>query len=155
MNDDYLMKLMKTEVYQLKEGTKTSYYWVDGDGNLPERLSINEQEFTNVQRKGRNTMHPIAGQIVGKFKKNEQSPYKLHKPYTLRSQIWQYEDYPALMGFGTVGISDCSGKVEDVGDLMIFQRIDTITFKIRIFPAMGDNPDNIKQCLKFVDTLAD
>ena len=155
MIDDYLLKLMKTEVYQLKDGTKTSYYWIDGDGNLPERLSINEQEFTNVQRKGRNTMHPIAGQIVGKFKKNEQSPYKLHKPYTLRSQIWQYEDYPALMGFGTVGISDCSGKVEDVGDLMIFNRIDSTKIKIRIFPAMGDNPDNIKQCLKFVDTLAD
>lgn len=153
MTDEYLSKLMKAEVYQLKEGTSTSYYWKYGDGNLPSRLSIYDKEFSNVQRKGRNIMHPVAGQMAGKFRIDETSPYKLHKPYTLRSQIWTHEDFPALMGFGTIGISNADGKVEDVGDLLIFHRLDIKKIKILIFPGMGRNPDHIHRCFQFLDTL--
>ena len=82
MSDEFFKANFQTGTYTLKAGTKGSYYWTEGFSGLPNRLSISrDTELTKVDRKGRNLLHPIAGQMVGNFTAKESSPYKLYKPY--------------------------------------------------------------------------
>jgi len=151
MIQEFISKSMKVAVYQHKEGTKSSYYWQQGCKILPGRLSISRgSEMTNVQHKGRNAMHPVVGQLIGAFKVAEESPLKQHKPYTCRTQIWQVPLYPLFIGYGTIGISNASGKVEDTGDLIVMHSTDQWqNIRIFYFAGMG-NVNDMEQVMRFL-----
>ena len=154
MNEEFLKKAISVASYHIKEGTTSSYYWQEGTKLLPNRLSISKESITKVQRKGRN-LQKVAGQCVGKFRNDEESPFKLHKPYTLRTQIWQIEEFLEFVGYGTCGISGDDGIIHDTGDLMVFYADDGEWHKIRIFvfKGMGRNPDDMIEAIKFASSL--
>ena len=126
MIDSFLSQSMQVAVYTHKEGTKTSYYCTSGAKILPNRLSISRNtEITSVQRKGRNLLHPISGQLLGKYRVDEKSPLKQHKPFRLRTQLWQVPLHPSFIGYGTIGISDEEGPFapERVGAVPTYQLV--------------------------------
>lgn len=152
MIDSFISKAMQVAVYTHKEGTKTSYYCTNGAKILPNRLSISRNtEITSVQRKGRNLLHPISGQLLGKYRVDEESPLKQHKPFRLRTQLWQVPLHPSFIGYGTIGISDEEGKITDTGDLvMLFSSDEWETISIYYFAGMG-NPNDMEQVVKFLE----
>ena len=156
MTNEFVSKTMSVATYQRKSGTASSYYWKDGVKLLPDRLSISKDSFTNVQRKGRN-LQKIAGQCVGNFKKTESSPFKINKPYTLRTQIWQHGNFLNLIGYGTIGITGTDSRVHDTGDLVVFYAEDDSwnIIQIFIFYGMGTDPDKRDEAMRFVSKLVD
>lgn len=153
MNIDYIEANLHIISYKIKEGTKTSYYQVEGAGILPSRLSISKEEITSVKRKGRNNIDPIAGQMVGSFKKDEASTFKVYKPYAARTQIWKMIEYPMFMGYGTLGISNKEGKTSDTGDLLIFYTPDNWeNIKILFFKGMA-SLNNRDEAFEYADKL--
>ncbi|MBQ6648377.1 MAG: hypothetical protein IJM66_05965 [Muribaculaceae bacterium] len=149
---EFIGKAMKSAAYQHKKGTASSYYWQSGDKILPNRLSISKDtEMTSVKRKGRNLLHPVVGQLLGKFKVAEESPLKQHKPFEVRTQIWQVPLYPLFIGYGTIGITGASGKVEgDTGDLVVLYSTDQwANITIFYFAGMG-NPNDMEQVMKYL-----
>lgn len=153
MEKQFLKAIVKTAKYKMKEGTASSYYWQDGDRILPNRLSITiEKEMSRVQKKGRNSLHEIVGQIIGRFTAKEESPLKLYKPYVVRSQIWQNEDYPQILGYGTAGISGKDGRITaqtDTNDLLIIRQ-DGSTITIYLFAGLGANPEALNEAMEYV-----
>lgn len=154
MIGEFIGKAMKVATYRHKEGTKASYYWQSGSKILPNRLSISKQsEMTNVQRKGRNLLHPVVGQLLSRFTKEEASPLKQHKPFEVRTQLWKVPLYPLFIGYGTLGISSESGNVAgDTGDLIVLCSSDQDwqTIVIYYFAGMG-NVNDMEQVMKFLD----
>lgn len=152
MIEEFISKAMQIACYEHKEGTASTYNWHQGSRILPNRLSIsNGNEMTHVQRKGRNTIHPVVGQLIGKYVKSEQSPLKQYKPFAVRTQIWREPFYPLFIGYGTLGISAESGKVEgDTGDLVVLystnQCQDIVIF---YFAGMGNINDK-EQVMKYL-----
>lgn len=135
-----ISKAMQVAVYKHKEGTASSYYWQSGSRILPNRLSISKgSDMTSVQRKGRNLQHTNIGQLLGKFTRVEESPLKQYKPYSVRTQLWQVPAHPEYMGYGTLGITGASGRVEgDTGDLVVLYTADGWdTISIYYFAGMG------------------
>lgn len=145
MEQELTTNLLRTAKYALKEGTKTSYLRTGGTTILPKTINISRgTELSEVAKKGRNNIHPFIGQMIGKFTKVEASPYKQHKPYVCRTQIWQLPEYPLFIGYGTAGITKEGGKgIKDTGDLLIFHSSDSWqTITIFHFAGMG-NPDSL------------
>jgi len=152
MNNEFIKGEMQEATYKLKDGRVSSYYWQCGCTIFPNRFSISKNEFSKVQKKGRNNQ-PSTGQCMGSFKKDEQSPLKMNKPFTVRTQIWQYEDYPQFIGYGTCGITGNERKITDTGDLMVFFSDDNWkTIRILFFQGMG-NPDNMADAFRYAAEL--
>lgn len=153
---EFISKSMQVAFYQHKEGTASSYYWQSGSQILPNRLSISKSDMTSVQVKGRNAIHKIVGQLLGKFKVVEDSPLKQCKPYSVRTQIWQVPLYPLFIGYGTLGISSESGKVTgDTGDLAVFYTPDQWeNIVIFYFAGMG-NINDMEQVMKHLQRLVE
>lgn len=154
MTDEFVMKAMSEATYQKKEGTASSYYWQNGGRMLPGRMSISKDSITNVRRKGRN-LQKIAGQCVANFKKDEESPLKVCKPYTLRTQIWLQEDFLEFIGYGTIGITGEDGKIYDTGDLVVFYAEDDNwnVIRIFIFNGMGVDPDKRDEAMRYASKM--
>ena len=153
---EFIEKSMQVAHYVLKENTKSSYYMQHGSSILPNRLSISKDEITYVQHKGRNIQHPTVGQLLGQFKVAEESPLKQHKPYYVRTQIWQLPLYPTFIGYGTIGISSESGKVVgDTGDLVVLYTTDQWeSISIFYFAGMG-NINDMEQVMSFLSRHID
>lgn len=140
MNKQFIEKVILQATYQKKESTKDGYYWLSGSKILPNRLSISKGvNISNVAKKGRN-LQPSKGQLIGRFTKEECSPLKQNKPYELRTQIWCIADYPQFIGYGTIGISNKTGKItreSDNGDLVVLFSLDNWkTIDIFYLPCM-------------------
>jgi hypothetical protein len=152
MENEFLRKQLRICTYQLKQGTKSSYYFSGGERLLPNRVGITSDGFTQVRKKGRN-LQPIAGQFVATFNKKEESILKQYPPYTIRTQIWKIEDYPQLIGYGTCGISNENGETQDTGDLMVFHsnnKWETIT----VFYFMGlAKPEFRDEAFRYVASI--
>lgn len=158
INEEMMKVSLSKIVYERKEGTATSYYYLSGDRFLPNRASIQDHDITKTAKKGRNNQHSRAGQFIGKFTIKEESPLKLNPPYNVRTQIWQNEDYPQFIGYGTIGISDAEGKVtnrSDTGDLAIFyaEDADWQLVKVFYFKGMGHNPDYMQVAFRYASKL--
>lgn len=145
MSAEFIAKALQSAVYVRKDGTASSYYYQEGSTILPNRLGITKGDVTSVQKKGRN-LKPSVGQLLAQFKVSEDSPLKQNRPYVLRSQIFEKEDYPQFIGYGTCGISNTSGKVtadSDTGDLLVFysQDVDWKVINVFFLKGMGKNYD--------------
>ena len=154
MTDEFVMKSMSVATYEKKEGTASSYYRKSGVKLLPQRMSISPQSMTNVQRKGRN-LQKIAGQCVANFTKDEESPLKICKPYTLRTQIWLQENFLEFVGYGTIGITGENGRIYDTGDLVVFYAEDENwnVIRIFIFCGMGIDPDKRDEAMRYASKM--
>lgn len=148
---EFITTALQQATYKLKVGTKGSYYWYSGTNILPNRLSINKDEMTRVARKGRNLLHPSAGQMVGRFKVREHSPLKRFKPFDCRTQIWSVDEYPLFIGYGTIGITNNEGCIADTADLVIFYTPDNWgTIQISFFRGLG-KPDYLQPCMEYLN----
>ena len=141
IEEKYIQAAMQEAWYQRKAGTLSSYYHNAGCRILPNRLSISRDEFTMVRKKGRKLIHPVIGQLLGRFTKNEESPLKANSPFMVRTQIWHIPEYPLFIGYGSIGISNEEGKIDrgsDTEDLIILEVEAPDWERIRIFyfPAM-------------------
>lgn len=140
MTDLAISQSVQAAIYKHKEGTSTSYFWQSGSRIMPNRLSISRgSDMASVQRKGRNLQHTCIGQLLGKFTKVEESPLKQHKPYSVRTQLWQVPVHPEFIGYGTLGITGASGRVEgDTGDLVVLHTADDWeSITVYYFAGMG------------------
>jgi len=141
IEEKYIQAAMQESWYERKAGTLSSYYHNAGCRILPNRLSISRDEFTMVRKKGRKLIHPVIGQLLGRFTKNEESPLKANSPFMVRTQIWHIPEYPLFIGYGSIGISNEEGKIDresDTEDLIILEVEAPDWERIRIFyfPAM-------------------
>lgn len=99
-------------LYKLKEGTETSYYWQEGSRILPDRMSISfGAELSHAQKKGRMLAEDVVGEVKGTFKKDEQSPLKQHTPFNIHSKIFRPENFPSVLGYGIIGITNEEGRI--------------------------------------------
>lgn len=108
--------------YQLKDGTKTSYYFIGGDeGILPKRICITHHEFTPVSGLPKQR----AGQLKGTFTIAENSIYK-DIAKSIHSTIFALmKPKPSIIG---------TGDIRGTKDLLVFQSIDEwTTFTIHLF----------------------
>ena len=150
MKENFIASQLRVATYEKKEGTETSYYWKEGVKLLPNRISFSDKvEMSKVARKGRNTQHLFAGQLIGDFTKKEESPLKKVKPYKVRTQIWKLDDYPQFVGYGTLGITSESGIV-DIGDLIVIYSADgKKTLDVYVFQGMG-NPNDMQSAFEYL-----
>lgn len=155
MDKTFILNTMQVAEYRLKETTKSSYYWQSGTKLLPNRISLSiGVEITKVQRKGRNLLNPIIGQMLGTFSSKDESTLKQYKPYCCRTQIWFNPDYPLLAGYGTIGVTAEDGKIKDTGDLIVLKSYDDWnTISIYIFKGCG-NPDNMDIAMECANDVA-
>lgn len=148
---------IQAAVYQHKADTACSYYRQSGSNILPRRLSISlGSEVTRVQRKGRNLQHRVAGQMVGKYVVSEVSPLKQHHPFNIRTQIWELPSHPTFLGYGTLGITGESGRVDgDTGDLVVFYSTDNYKNVVVFYLAGMGNPNDMEEAVKYIQTKVD
>lgn len=52
MENEFLRKQLRICTYQLKQGTKSSYYFSGGERLLPNRVGITSDGFTQVRKRG-------------------------------------------------------------------------------------------------------
>lgn len=159
MNEKMLKASYQEVTYERKADTSSSYYWQSGSRILPNRASITmENEVTKVAKKGRNLLHPVVGKFLAQFTRKEESPLKQNKPFYVRTQIWQDEDYSQFIGYGTVGISDSVGRItdkSDTGHLLVFYSEDAEwkTIRIFIFADMAKNPEHRDSAMRYASKL--
>lgn len=115
MNRQFIEATIQIATYLRKEGTSSSYYWQSGRKILPNRLGISKDQFSSIQKKGRN-LQKVAGQIKSNFTKTEVSPLKRYKPFAVHTQIWGIPEYPLLIGYGSLGISNQNGIIDRTSD---------------------------------------
>lgn len=153
MNQKFIEASMRHFIYELKEGTNSSYY-SQTSSILPNRLSISDFDMSKVENKGRVLSEGKKGQILSKFKLSEESPLKQFKPYVCRTEIFKCIDFPLLFGYGTIGISDENGKVSrqsDTGDMVVLYSADNQqTFHIFFFYGLG-RPEYKNEVLSYVN----
>lgn len=146
MSPQFIDKVIKIATYQKKETTKDGYYWFSGSTILPNRLTISNGIIKHIAYKGRN-LQTTKGQLMGRFKKTEQSILMLNKPFEVSTQIWAIDGYPQFIGYGTVGISNSEGKItreSDKGDLVILHSPDNWqTIKIFFLPSMFEHLSSV------------
>lgn len=155
MTEEFISKIVNTSVYQLKQGTKFSFYYKSGTKMLPNRLSIMSDSYCEpVSRSGRGLL-PRVAQIKGSFNKSEDSVYKQFKPYEINTSIWQV---PGLQRYfyGTIGITSQSGKIEkDCGDLALIFTNDWQQLEIHIFKGLAMEthlPEYLQQAVSFLQS---
>ncbi|MCK9627508.1 MAG: hypothetical protein M0R37_02825 [Bacteroidales bacterium] len=135
MNRQFIEATIQIATYQRKEGTSSSYYWQSGTKILPNRLGISKDQFSSILKKGRN-LQKITGQIKSTFKKTEISPLKQYKPYAVHTQIWGIPEYPLLIGYGSLGISNKDGIIDrtsDTEDLILINSPSSDWKEIKIY----------------------
>lgn len=153
VSQEFLAKSLVEATYKHKEGTATSYCKVAGEAMLPNRLSVQQGCITKVQKKGRMVVNKPIGQLIGNFTKAEESPYKLCYPATLRTQLFEAENYPQFLGWGTIGFTEPGkgGKITDNGDLLVIHSPDNWeTLHLYLLKGMGKIPDTIEDAFGFV-----
>lgn len=137
MNNELLQKKHQVLMYELKPGTASSFYQKEGQRNLlPERLGFSKNGFVEIDKTGRTRVEKQVGQIVGNFKKNEVSPYKKHKPFSIFSTVWAFCQFPSFVGYGDIGLSNEAGNTVSTKDLFILYSPCTEKIEVHLFPGL-------------------
>lgn len=136
----------KVFTYQLKDGTKSSFYLVDGEKEyLPFRLSLSKEQFKEVKHSG---SKETKGQMKSTFSKKQTSIYKQHKPFNFHSNIWLMPEAPYFFGFGDVGITNEKGKTTSTGDLLLVMKTGRNLVQIHLFLGMADEREKALEFFK-------
>jgi len=149
INEALLRKKHEVFTYELKPGTTSSFYILEGTRNiLPERIGFSKDGFLPITQKGRAITEKKVGQIVGNFKLKEESPYKQFKPFALFSSIWEAKNYPMFIGYGDIGISNPEGKIRSNKDLFIIYSSCKGIIEIHLFKGLVEFKESILAYLK-------
>lgn len=153
LSQEFIKKAMKPALYELKEGTSTSYAYVSGSQLLPKTISIIRiEDASKVSCTGRG-MLPRVGQMKSYFTKAEASPYKQYKPFKVQTAIWPAEPYRTLF-YGTIGLTGSNGRIgRDNGDLIVFYTADWKQVQVFVFIGLaeaGRLAGNLAEALDFL-----
>ncbi len=144
MNKDFMRQLMEAAAYSRKADTKTSYYYQGGSRVLPSRLDISfGNMFTKPRNKGRMVTEMVVGEIRGRFKTAEQSPLKQHTPYKVSSKIFRQGEFPQLIGWAGVAVSDKDGRTSKEEGVAVLADLGNDTVGIFFFAGIESLPDGI------------
>jgi len=137
MNKEFFAANHKLSVYTLKPGTSTSYYYSSGAVLLPNRICITDNQFAPAINSGVNRQK-VVGQIKATFAKKDTGTYKQNSPYHIHTNIWELPEYNLFWGYGSIGISNESGRIKETGDLVILYSASAARDEIEIhfFPGM-------------------
>lgn len=132
MNQRFIQNCHIPLIYELKAGTKGSFYQISGDiGILPKRISWGMFAHQKASEKDSQKVNEINGQ----YKKTEAGLYKgLNPGDKIHSSIWKpLPDYPEFYGYG---IFD---ERHDIYDLVVIfsENICTSSMEIHLFRGMG------------------
>ena len=128
--------------YELKEGTKTSYYQKAGaKGIFPSRLSVGNY----AQRKPSKQDNAKKTEINGQYKKDESGLYKQLNERKIHSSIWEAQDFPEFFGYGILD------ERHQVYDLLILESENNLasSFKLHIFRGMG-KPQYLQEAFQYL-----
>ena len=128
--------------YELKPGTKGSFYQSKGGKNiLPERLSLG----IFAQKKPSQKDSLKKNEINAIYRKNEEGLYSSLNGRKIHSSIWGHDDYPEFYGYG---IYD---ERHSIFDLFILHSGNncTTSFDIHLFRGLG-KPEFISQVFSFL-----
>ena len=139
------------------QNAETSFYRQESESVLPNRISItkNGKQINEVRNTGRmlNKVEKAVGDLIATFTRKDNSPYKLFKPYSFRSKIFQSVDYPQFVGYATPAISNEDGKAtNEIGMLVIHQPSDTM-YKLFFVPGatMNDKLDILEAVDSYIN----
>jgi hypothetical protein len=123
--------------YELKEGTKTSYYYKEGEKKiLPNRISICDIKVIGGVRLG----------LKANYTKSEVGKYKgLNKDNTISTSIYPIEINYDYIGYGIVD------ERYKLYDLFVFQKQES-KLKIHFFESLG-KPEYKEAVIKFLKGL--
>lgn len=80
MNRQFIEATIQIATYIRKKETSSSYYWQSGIKILPNRLGISKDQFSTIQKKGRNLRGgKIGNRVLNKIKDIEASFHDLKK----------------------------------------------------------------------------
>ena len=142
MNDRFIESCHIIIKYELKAGTKGSFYFSGGKPNiLPARLGLG----MFAQRKVFIKDHLKKNEINGNYKKNEIGLYIGFKDRQVHTSIWKENEFPEFYGYG---ILDERYKIYD---LLIFYSSNNCqsSFEIHLFKGMG-NPEFIIKAFQYL-----
>ena len=151
MNVEFIKSQIKVATYAKKADTEGSYYRVNGDIILPNRLSISlGKVITSSTKKGRMVAGDlVVGEIRGEFTKTETSPLKKNKPYKINSKIFKKIEFPQLAGYGTLAISNPEGRTNMEEGVVVFADMGSNLIKI-FFMAGERYPSRIDEVCAYV-----
>ncbi len=96
INIDTIRSRHQILTYQLKQGTKSSYYLMDGTkGLLPERLSF-------IPYSGKDGIRKAYSEIDGRYKINEPGHYYLMNERKIHTKLIAVKNYPQFIGWGEI-----------------------------------------------------
>ncbi len=148
MKEYLISKKHEVFVYGQKEGTKSSYYLKEGEKSiLPERIAFSGDCFLKLQNKGRALTEKRKGQVTGTFRKDETSVYKQNKPFRFFSTLWEATDYPFLVGYGDIGVSNVEGRIRSTNDLFILFKPCRDILEIHLFRSLVESKDEVLKYL--------
>lgn len=149
MNEQLIKAKHQAFIYELKEGTASSYYLVEGRKNIvPERLSFSKNDLVKIDQRGRTKTEIKVGQIAGNFKQKDESIYKQHRPYAFFSSIWQACGHPLFVGYGDVGISNASGIISTTKDLFVIYQPYKGRFEFHLFAGLKEFKEEVLSYLQ-------
>lgn len=152
MNTNFIKSLIKVAIYARKADTKNSYYRQSGDDVLPSRIDLSlGNTFTQAAHKGRMLMGNVVGEIRGQFKKTEESPLKQFKPYKISSKIFRQLEFPQLIGWSDIAVSDPEGKAKKIEGIAVFADMGNDSLQI-FFMAGNPLPDLISSVCEYVSS---
>lgn len=145
---EFIKKQLSFALYSKKENATTGYCRIEGEDLLPQTIYLTD---LGEAKKGRQLGKCKAYSLSSNFTKKEMSCYKQYKPYQVRTSIWQSENYPQFIGYGTIGISGKDGKItreSDTGDLIVLYSPDNNqTIGVYVLKGMGSTPDEAMEYL--------
>ncbi len=123
--------------YELKEGTKTSYYYKEGEKNiLPNRISICDIKVNNTLKLG----------LKANYTKTEEGKYKgLNKDNSISTSIFPIDIKYNFQGYGILD------ERYRIYDLLVFEKNDD-KLKIHLFESLG-RPEYKEAVIKFLRML--
>lgn len=124
MDNQYIEARYSSFTYELKEGTKASYYFIEGDKNLlPKRISIGK---LTSKYSGSISLNNI--ELKATYNKEEEGKYKgLNKGDSIHTRIFPANLSKEFLGYG---ILDERHKIYD---LIVIEEITKSKLKIHHF----------------------
>lgn len=142
MNNQYIEAKYSNLTYELKEGTKASYYFKEGSINLlPKRISIGKLTFN------KSPFDSVNIELKANYTKQEQGKYKgLNKHDSIHTRIYTSISNEDYLGYG---ILDERHKIYD---LLILEKVNYNTIKIHHFTDLA-KPEYKVQVLNFLKEM--
>jgi hypothetical protein len=142
MNSRFIEKNWMPLRYELKEGTKGSFYHAGGQrGIMPNRISLG----IFAQRKPSERDNQKKNELNAKYKVSETGLYYDMNKRQIHSSIWESQDFPEFYGYGIID------ERYQIFDLVILYSDNQLasSVEIHIFKGMG-KPEYFHTAFQFL-----